>query len=123
MKTSFGFRWGISLDSVVVTFKEQYLGRSEMWRLKNRLINTCAHINKTIEFGDTGVRCQVNELWNCQGERVASGLITSDTKMVFRQDEKKKNIAPPKIWKLPGIFWSIYQLRIGGFEWVFDQIP
>jgi len=77
-------RWGIALDSAVLTFKEQYLGRSDMWRLKTRLVDTCVYINKHIEFchGDT-LRCQVNELW-ANGERVASGLINSDTKIVFR---------------------------------------
>ena len=29
------------------------------------------------------VRCQVNQLWS-QGNRVSSGVITSDTKVVFR---------------------------------------
>ena len=29
------------------------------------------------------VRCQVNQLW-AQGNRVSSGLITADTKVVFR---------------------------------------
>ncbi len=28
----------VALDSVQVTFKDQYLGRSEMWRLKTRLV-------------------------------------------------------------------------------------
>ena len=52
--------WGIALDSVVLTFKEQYLGRSDMWRLRNRLADTTVYINKHIEFcqGDA-LRCQV----------------------------------------------------------------
>lgn len=28
----------VALDSVELTFKDQYLGRSEMWRLKNSLV-------------------------------------------------------------------------------------
>jgi len=28
----------VALDSVEFTFKDQYLGRSEMWRLKNNLV-------------------------------------------------------------------------------------
>jgi len=28
----------VELDSVELTFKDQYLGRSEMWRLKNSLV-------------------------------------------------------------------------------------
>lgn len=29
----------VALDSVELTFKDQYLGRSEMWRLKNHLVS------------------------------------------------------------------------------------
>lgn len=31
----------VALDSVELTFKDQYLGRSEMWRLKNYLVSRC----------------------------------------------------------------------------------
>lgn len=29
----------VALDSVELTFKDQYLGRSDMWRLKNSLVS------------------------------------------------------------------------------------
>ncbi|CAG9822060.1 unnamed protein product [Phaedon cochleariae] len=59
------------------------MGRSEMWRLKNSLVNTCVYMNKKIEFCCAAVRCQVYEMW-AQGDRVACGVITEDTKVVFR---------------------------------------
>lgn len=31
----------VALDSVEITFKDQYMGRSEMWRLKNYLVSFC----------------------------------------------------------------------------------
>lgn len=36
----------VSLDSVEITFKDQYMGRSEMWRLKSFLVrvNLFAHL-------------------------------------------------------------------------------
>ncbi|KAK9298140.1 hypothetical protein QLX08_008454 [Tetragonisca angustula] len=73
----------VALDSVELTFKDQYLGRSEMWRLKNSLVNTCVYMNKKIEFCGGSIRCQVYEMWS-QGDRVACGVITNDTKVVFR---------------------------------------
>ncbi|XP_076544250.1 GATOR complex protein Iml1 isoform X8 [Osmia lignaria lignaria] len=73
----------VALDSVELTFKDQYLGRSEMWRLKNSLVNTCVYMNKKIEFCGGCIRCQVYEMWS-QGDRVACGVITNDTKVVFR---------------------------------------
>ncbi|XP_032513466.1 GATOR complex protein Iml1 isoform X2 [Danaus plexippus] len=73
----------VALDSVELTFKDQYLGRSEMWRLKNHLVGTCVYLNKKIEYCGGAVRCQVYEMWS-QGDRVACGVITEDTKIVFR---------------------------------------
>lgn len=73
----------VALDSVEITFKDQYMGRSEMWRLKTYLTNTCVYINKKIEYCDSSIRCQVYEMWS-QGDRVACGVITDDTKIVFR---------------------------------------
>ncbi|EFN67807.1 DEP domain-containing protein 5 [Camponotus floridanus] len=70
----------VALDSVELTFKDQYMGRSEMWRLKNSLVNTCVYVNKKIEFCGSSIRCQVHEMWS-QGDRVACGVITDDTKV------------------------------------------
>lgn len=47
----------VALDSVEITFKDQYMGRSEMWRLKQFLTNTCVYINKKIEYCES-IRCQ-----------------------------------------------------------------
>ncbi|PRD26788.1 UNVERIFIED_CONTAM: Depdc5 [Trichonephila clavipes] len=83
----------VSLDSVELTFKDQYLARSDMWRLKNYLvclfacvyvnvsINTCLYPEKKIDF--FGIRCQVLEMY-ILGEKVASGIVTADTKIVYR---------------------------------------
>lgn len=73
----------VALDSVELTFKDQYMGRSEMWRLKNNLVSTCVYTNKKIEYCGGAIRCQVYEMWS-QGDRVACGVITDDTKIVFR---------------------------------------
>lgn len=73
----------VGLDSVEITFKDQYMGRSEMWRVKNWLTNTCVYFSKKIEFCEGTVRCQVYEMWS-KGNRVASGVVTENTKIVFR---------------------------------------
>ncbi|KAL1494319.1 hypothetical protein ABEB36_009934 [Hypothenemus hampei] len=73
----------VALDSVELTFRDQYMGRSEMWRLKNCLVNSCVYINKKLEFCGGTIRCQVYEMW-AQGERVACGVINHDTKVIFR---------------------------------------
>lgn len=33
----------VALDSVEITFKDQYMGRSEMWRLKTHLVSLYFH--------------------------------------------------------------------------------
>ncbi|XP_065209009.1 GATOR complex protein Iml1 isoform X2 [Planococcus citri] len=73
----------VVLDSVELIFKDQYLGRSEMWRLKKQLVNSCVYYNKKFEFYNKAIRAQVYEMWS-QGERVACGVISEDTKLVFR---------------------------------------
>ncbi|XP_066583713.1 GATOR complex protein Iml1 isoform X2 [Prorops nasuta] len=73
----------VALDSIEIIFKDQYMGRSEMWRIKNNLVNTCVYMNKKLEFCGGSIRCQVYEMWS-QGDRVACGVIKEDTKVVFR---------------------------------------
>lgn len=70
-----------ALDSVELTFKDQYLERGDMWRLKKYLEGGCVYLNKKVEY--LGIRCQVYEMW-AQGDKVACGVITEDTKVVFR---------------------------------------
>lgn len=71
----------VVLDSVELVFKDQYLARSDMWRIKNNMMKTCVYLNKTITFN--GQRAQVFEMWS-QGERVACGYVGEETKVVWR---------------------------------------
>lgn len=70
----------VLLDSVEVIFKDQYLSRSDMWRMRNSLKNSVVFLNKKFE---RHIRFQVFEMWS-QGEKVASGYINDQTKIVFR---------------------------------------
>ncbi|XP_070572864.1 GATOR1 complex protein DEPDC5-like isoform X2 [Ptychodera flava] len=71
----------VTLDLLELTFKDQYISRSDMWRLKTSLIDSCAYITRKVEF--SGVRAQISELW-AKGEKVTCGVISADTKVVFR---------------------------------------
>jgi len=71
----------VVLDSVELTFKDQYISRSDMWRLKQHMIGSCVFLNKKIKYID--IRTQVFEMWS-QGERVSCGYISEDTKIVLR---------------------------------------
>ncbi|XP_062870049.1 GATOR1 complex protein DEPDC5 isoform X5 [Trichomycterus rosablanca] len=71
----------VTLDLVDLTFKDQYIGRGDMWRLKKSLVSTCAYVTQKVEFA--GIRAQVSELW-VKGEKVTCGYISEDTRVVFR---------------------------------------
>ncbi|KAM7401364.1 hypothetical protein PAMA_005520 [Pampus argenteus] len=71
----------VTLDLVELTFKDQYIGRGDMWRLKKSLVSTCAYVTQKVEFA--GIRAQASELW-VKGEKVTCGYISEDTRVVFR---------------------------------------
>ena len=69
------------MDLVELTFKDQYIGRGDMWRLKKSLVSTCAYVTQKVEFA--GIRAQAGELW-VKSEKVTCGYISEDTRVVFR---------------------------------------
>ncbi|XP_072515735.1 GATOR1 complex protein DEPDC5 isoform X6 [Salminus brasiliensis] len=71
----------VTLDLVELTFKDQYIGRGDMWRLKKSLVSTCAYVTQKVEFA--GIRAQASELW-VKGEKVTCSYISEDTRVVFR---------------------------------------
>ncbi|XP_056677417.1 GATOR complex protein DEPDC5 isoform X3 [Monodelphis domestica] len=71
----------VTLDLVELTFKDQYIGRGDMWRLKKSLVSTCAYITQKVELA--GIRAQAGELW-VKSEKVMCGYISEDTRVVFR---------------------------------------
>eukprot|EP01113_Clastostelium_recurvatum_P024750 TRINITY_DN2956_c0_g3_i1.p1 TRINITY_DN2956_c0_g3~~TRINITY_DN2956_c0_g3_i1.p1 ORF type:complete len:1621 (+),score=302.44 TRINITY_DN2956_c0_g3_i1:34-4896(+) len=70
-----------AVDFVEVSFKDQYIGRSDMWRLKLNMQNTCVYLLQKLSFAC--IRAQVEAIIG-KGEPVSSGLITENTKFVFR---------------------------------------
>ncbi|KAM4552846.1 GATOR1 complex protein DEPDC5 isoform 1-T1 [Odontesthes bonariensis] len=71
----------VTVDLVELTFKDQYIGRGDMWRLKKSLVSTCAYVTQKVEFA--GIRAQASELW-IKGEKVTCGYISENTRVVFR---------------------------------------
>ena len=71
----------VRLSSLEVYSKEQYLSRSDMWRIRRRVINTVVRVHKELDC--YGCRLTVGDLWN-RGVQVACGLVTDDTRIIFR---------------------------------------
>lgn len=77
----------VSADYVELSFKDQYLGRGDMFRLRNHLQNTCVFIGKKIMFSGC-IRCKVKEVYSNK-EPLGSALITEQTKVIFRSESAK----------------------------------
>ncbi|KAI9255421.1 hypothetical protein EDC94DRAFT_678447 [Helicostylum pulchrum] len=77
----------VALDHVELAFKEQYLGRSDMWRLQQRLKGTCVYLEKKILFAGS-IKATVKRLF-ANEEKITSGYITETTRMIFRSASAK----------------------------------
>ncbi|KAI8098681.1 uncharacterized protein BX664DRAFT_288302 [Halteromyces radiatus] len=77
----------VALDHVELAFKEQYLGRSDMWRLQQSLAGTCAYLEKKILFAGA-IKTTVKKMWSADKE-VTSGYISDTTRLIFRSASAK----------------------------------
>ncbi|KAL7331578.1 vacuolar membrane-associated protein iml1 [Mucor circinelloides] len=77
----------VALDHVELAFKEQYLGRSDMWRLQQNLKGTCVYHEKKILFAGS-IKATVKRLF-AHDEKMTSGYITETTRMIFRSASAK----------------------------------
>ncbi|KAI7907009.1 uncharacterized protein BX663DRAFT_494494 [Cokeromyces recurvatus] len=77
----------VALDHVELAFKEQYLGRSDMWRLQQSLSGTCVYHEKKILFAGS-IKATIKRLF-ANDEQVTSGYITPATRMIFRSASAK----------------------------------
>jgi hypothetical protein len=57
----------VSLDHVELAFKEQYLGRSDMWRLQQSLKGTCVYLEKKILYAGS-IKATVKRLFTDEKE-------------------------------------------------------
>jgi DEP domain-containing protein 5 len=57
-------RDSVLLEFVELTFKDQLISRSDMWRLKLSLQNQCVYVNKNISFGSMRVRPRKSEIFD-----------------------------------------------------------
>ncbi|KAJ3213720.1 vacuolar membrane-associated protein iml1 [Dinochytrium kinnereticum] len=75
-----------SADFMELSFRDQYIGRSDMWKLKTSLNNTCIHVGKKVT--SLGVRAQVKELV-ISGRSVPCAYITEHTRTIYRSESAK----------------------------------
>ena len=71
----------VRLDFLELIVRDQYVSRSDMWRLKQDMLHSCVYHQKDWEA--YGLRAQVGQMIT-NGRCVSCGLITPDTKVIFR---------------------------------------
>ncbi|KAI8928337.1 hypothetical protein BC831DRAFT_548442 [Entophlyctis helioformis] len=71
---------------VEISFRDQYIGRSDMWRLKMSLIGTALYRGKKLV--SLGVRGQVKDII-VNGTSYKCGFVTDTTKSIFRSETAK----------------------------------
>ncbi|KAG9288504.1 hypothetical protein G9A89_015710 [Geosiphon pyriformis] len=77
----------VAAEFIELTFRDQYIGRSDMWRLSTSLTNICVYVGRKIEFTEC-IRAQVKRIC-VKGELVSGGYITAETKAIFRSESAK----------------------------------
>ena len=68
----------VTLDMVELIYRDQYISRSDMWRIQKFLSGSCVYVSKKVSFA--GIRLQVNEMW-LKGVKVSCGVLGKDTKV------------------------------------------
>eukprot|EP00808_Paulinella_micropora_P026926 g54287.t1 len=74
----------ISVEFLEVSFQNQFMGRSDMWRIKKLLVNKLLYTGQVTTLADEMVRVRVDELRDVRNQPMQSGLIDPGTKIIFR---------------------------------------
>ncbi|CAI2165990.1 19881_t:CDS:2 [Funneliformis geosporum] len=106
----------VAADYVEFSFRDQYIGRSDMWRLSKSLYHTCVYIGKRIEFAGC-IRAQVKKIF-VKGVQSSCGYITENTKPIFRSESAKLFIfiqMSREMWEFDEDGELYYEKAIDGF--------
>lgn len=71
-------------------FRDQYMGRADMWRLALSRIDSCVYIGQVISL-PTGLRAKVGRLF-VHKHSVLSGYVDTSTKPIFRSESARCTI-------------------------------
>ena len=68
----------VSVDLVELSFKDQFVSRSEMWRFSKKLVGLSVYVTKKISR--SRVRGQVGGVWT-KGDKLSCGVISENTRV------------------------------------------
>nr|XP_026695007.1 GATOR complex protein DEPDC5-like isoform X2 [Ciona intestinalis] len=105
----------VALDLFEVSFKDQYISRSDMWRMKKTFLNSCVYIDQYLPF--SGIRAQVSELWS-NSMKVRCGYITDNTNFVLRSYTAEVYVfiqMSSEMWEYDAYGYLQFERAINGF--------
>ncbi|KAJ6622952.1 hypothetical protein B0H10DRAFT_1787300 [Mycena sp. CBHHK59/15] len=92
-----------SADYVEFIFQDQYLGRSDMWRLGEHLIGQCVYINQDVAFVG-GIAAKIQTIY-VDSKKVSAACMTTSTKAIYRSLSAKVTIfiqVCRELWEFAG---------------------
>ncbi|PWN28852.1 hypothetical protein BDZ90DRAFT_230860 [Jaminaea rosea] len=78
------------ISHVELYFRDQYVGRADMWRLTTLLDDTCVYVGQKIALAGS-VRATVGRIF-IREHKVTSGYVAPQTKAIFRSESAKYHL-------------------------------
>ncbi|KAJ7143200.1 hypothetical protein C8R43DRAFT_579168 [Mycena crocata] len=92
-----------SADYVEFIFQDQYLGRSDMWRLGEHLVGQCVYTDQDVAFVG-GIAAKIHTIY-VGGKKVSAACMTTATKAIYRSLSAKITIfiqVCRELWEFAG---------------------
>ncbi|KAF9564257.1 hypothetical protein CPC08DRAFT_816078 [Agrocybe pediades] len=103
-------------DYVEFIFQDQYLGRSEMWRLGKYLSGQCIYKDQEVSFIG-GIAAKIQNIY-IGGKKVSSACMTTSTKAIYRSFSAKITIfiqVCRELWEFAGDGERYYEKIVHSF--------
>lgn len=78
------------ISHVELYFRDQYVGRADMWRITALLEDSCVYVGQKINLAGS-VRATIGRIF-IKERKVTSGYVAADTKAIFRSESAKYHL-------------------------------
>ncbi|WFD21319.1 vacuolar membrane-associated protein iml1 [Malassezia caprae] len=79
-----------TLTHVELYFKDQYIGRADMWRLCESMVDACVYVGQTVTLA-VGIRAKIGRLF-IHEHSVMSGYVAPSTLPIFRTESARCSV-------------------------------
>ncbi|SPO38581.1 probable Vacuolar membrane-associated protein IML1 [Pseudozyma flocculosa] len=105
-----------TIDHVELYFRDQYVGRADMWRFLQNLEDTCVYCGQKIVLAGS-VRATIGRIF-IKEKKVTSGYVAASTKAIFRSESAKYNLfiqLAREMWEFDEDGEIYYEKALQGF--------